>query len=136
MKEEREKILVLVRGIPGAGKTTFAEKLAWPLGAPVYSADDYFMKDGKYIFNVAGLGAAHAQCLERTKGAMEISLGWIFVANTFTTEKEMKPYFDLAQAFGYKVFSIIVENRHGNSSVHNVPEENIKRMIERFNIKL
>ena len=65
MKEEREKILVLVRGIPGAGKTTFAEKLAWPLGAPVYSADDYFMKDGKYIFNVAGLGAAHAQCLER-----------------------------------------------------------------------
>jgi hypothetical protein len=29
-----------------------------------------------------------------------------------------------------------VENRHGNSSVHNVPEETIEKMKKRFEIKI
>lgn len=47
----------------------------------------------------------------------------IIVSNTTTTEKELKPYIDLAEEYGYKVVSLIVENRHGNDSIHNVPQE-------------
>jgi hypothetical protein len=31
----------------------------------------------------------------------------IVVSNTFTQEWEMKPYFDMAEKYGYKVFSIM-----------------------------
>jgi hypothetical protein len=58
------------------------------------------------------------------------------VSNTFTQEWEMQPYFDLAEKYGYMVFSIIVENRHGGSNQHGVPAEAIQRMKDRFNVKL
>ena len=60
----------------------------------------------------------------------------IVVSNTFTQEWEMKPYFEWAEDFGYKVFSIIVENRHGGENVHNVPQETLEKMKNRFEIKL
>jgi hypothetical protein len=60
----------------------------------------------------------------------------IVVSNTFTQEWEMEPYFELAKKYGYKVFSLIVENRHGGTNVHNVPEDKIEQMKNRFSIKL
>jgi hypothetical protein len=58
------------------------------------------------------------------------------VSNTFTQEWEMQPYYDLAKEYGYMVFSIIVENRHGGKNVHNVPEDKINQMRDRFQVKL
>ena len=60
----------------------------------------------------------------------------IVVANTFTQEWEMKPYFDVGDKYGYRVFSIIVENRHGGRNIHNVPEEALLKMKGRFEISL
>jgi hypothetical protein len=60
----------------------------------------------------------------------------IVVSNTSTTEKELQPYLDLANEYGYKVVSLIVENRHGNSNVHSVPQETLQKMKDRFQIKL
>jgi predicted kinase len=48
----------------------------------------------------------------------------------------MRPYFDLAKNYGYKVFSIVVENRHGGTNQHEVPEEVLTKMRERFEITL
>ena len=67
---------------------------------------------------------------------MKNDISPIIVANTNTTVKEMKPYYDMAADFGYKIFSIIIENRHGGVNEHNVPEETLKKMVERFDIKL
>lgn len=102
----------------------------------VISADDYFMKDGKYEFDASKLSQAHSDCQSRTQSAMEFELPIICVANTFTTEWEMRPYFDLAETFGYRVFTIVIENRHGNESVHDVPESTLLKQKSRFNIKL
>jgi hypothetical protein len=60
----------------------------------------------------------------------------IVVSNTFTQEWEMKPYFDLAKTYGYQVFSLIVENRHGGLNQHGVPEDKVQIMKDRFEIKL
>ena len=131
--------LILVRGIPGSGKTTFAF-LASQDQASVFSADDYFMDftdgNGKYNFDASKIHLAHASCEKRTEGAMVTKTPLIFVANTFTTEWEMSAYFKLAEKYGYNVFSIIVENRHGNTNIHDVPEEKLDAMRKRFNIQL
>ena len=62
----------------------------------------------------------------------------IVVNNTFTSERELQPYLDLARQFGYKVFSVVVENRHGGTNTHNVPEATLEKMRNRLieNIKL
>jgi hypothetical protein len=48
----------------------------------------------------------------------------------------MEPYFEMAKEFGYKTFSIVVENRHGGTNQHGVPDEALTKMRERFEIKL
>ena len=60
----------------------------------------------------------------------------IVVSNTSTTERELQPYLDLANEFGYTVVSLVVENRHGNTNVHDVPQETLQKMKDRFQIKL
>jgi hypothetical protein len=60
----------------------------------------------------------------------------VAVSNTFTQEWEMQPYYDLAAKYGYRVHSLIVENRHGGENSHGVPEEKLDQMEDRFEVKL
>jgi hypothetical protein len=71
----------------------------------------------------------------QTKGD-QVNVDKIAVSNTFTQFWEMEPYFELAEKYGYKTFSIVVENRHGNKSIHNVPEDKVQMMKDRFEIKI
>ena len=134
-------ILFLVRGLPGSGKTSFSTHI-WNEYA-VVEADQYFYdKEGNYNFDPSKIKDAHAWC----KNQVEIRMGdhqannqfypEIAVSNTFTQEWEMKDYFDLADKYGYKVVSLIVENRHGGKNVHGVPEDKLEIMKNRFEIKL
>lgn len=129
-----EKILVICRGICGAGKSTFAKTL----GGQHYEADMYFIDPttGEYKFDGTKIKNAHAWCLDRVKTDMAVAREKIVVSNTFTQEWEMESYFELAKQYGYKVFSIIVENRHEGINQHGVPEDKIEQMKNRFSIKL
>lgn len=131
------KELFLLRGLPGSGKST----LAIQLGGSLVEADRYFMQYGDYKFDASKLKEAHAWCRNQVEKWMEVdNAGYdvdrIVVSNTFTQEWEMKPYYELAEKYGYRVYSIVVENRHGGKNVHNVPDEAIDRMRKRFEIKL
>ena len=128
------KALFLIRGLPGSGKTTLAESL--DIDA-IVAADDYFYDEGgNYNFDAAKLPDAHGFCKNRVCVCMENEVEKIAVTNTFTKEGEMEPYILLAETYEYTVFTIIVENRHGNKSIHNVPSETIDKMRNRFQIKL
>ncbi len=48
----------------------------------------------------------------------------------------MRFYQIIAKKYGYKVTTIIVENRHGGQNEHGVPEEKVQQMRDRFEIKL
>ena len=85
------KILYIVRGIPGSGKSTFANSL----GCPVFEADMYFMKDGEYKFEADKLKLAHNWCKLRVEHSMEDDLPKIAVSNTFTQEWEMEAYYKM-----------------------------------------
>jgi dephospho-CoA kinase len=136
------KTLFILRGIPGSGKTTIANALSEGGKYPVCTADDFFMKniDGQtvYKWDRELIGAAHEWCRNKAIAAMVRGEEKIFIANTNTTEKEMKPYFEMAAKNGYIVVSMIVENRHGGANEHNVPAETIEIMKNRLlcNIKL
>ena len=135
--------LVLIRGVPGCGKTTIADMLSWFKSSVTYCTDDMFMVDGEYKFDPSKLPEYHAATLSKVKDAMIDAIDaeayihdTVIVHNTFTQEWEMKPYFDLAKELDWKVHTIIVENRHGSKNVHGVPEEAIDRMKERFEVIL
>jgi len=128
-----EKVLFIVRGLPGSGKSTFAKTF----GGQHYEADMFFIdEDGNYKFDGTKIKDAHKWCQSFVKTDMMLEYPKIVVSNTFTQEWEMKPYMDLAKEHGYKVFTIVVENRHGRNNVHNVPEDKIEQMANRFEIKL
>jgi predicted kinase len=126
------KELFLLRGLPGSGKSTLAESL----GGSHMEADKYFTYEGKYEFDVTKLKDAHDWCQNAVKVFMENKSKRVVVSNTFTQEWEMTPYFELAEKHGYKVYSLIVENRHGGVNEHGVPEDKLKLMKKRFEIKL
>jgi predicted kinase len=131
-----KKNLILLRGLPGSGKSTLAKVLQPSGWSSHYEADMYFMKDGEYKFDPSELRNAHSWCQDQTRKAMEDNIPTIFITNTFTQEWEMKSYYELAEKYGYTVYSIISENRHNGVNVHNVPEDKLKIMKERFEIKL
>ena len=126
------KELFLVRGLPGSGKSTFAKTL----GGEHIEADMFFMKDGEYKFDPTLIRHAHNWCHDVVENWMEDSIERIVVSNTFTTEWEMDFYFTLAADYGYRVYSLILENRHEGVNEHGVPSDKLEQMRNRFSIKL
>ena len=134
-------VLFLVRGLPGSGKTSFASAI-WNDYA-VCEADKFFYdKEGNYNFDPSKLKEAHNWCKNEVEIRMQDHQNnqqyypEIAVSNTFTQEWEMEDYFKLAEKYGYKVVSLIIENRHGGQNVHGVPEDKLQIMKDRFQIKL
>ena len=132
-----EKILFIVRGIPGSGKSTLAKLLVGEKSYCHKEADIYFVdREGNYKFEPSKIKAAHEWCQEEIEFLMKYEHSRIAVSNTFTQEWEMGPYYELAKKYGYTVFSIIVENRHGGVNEHGVPDDKLEIMKNRFEIKL
>lgn len=133
------KTLIILRGLPGSGKSSFAKYM---FSNNVFEADQYFYdSNGNYNFDATKLHEAHIDCQKRVEELMQMSETTqygqeIVVSNTATTEKELEPYLKLAKSYGYVVVSLIVENRHGNKSVHGVPDETLEKMRKRFSVKL
>lgn len=125
--------LYIIRGVPGAGKTTLAKQIARSHfeACFFYAADDWFDIHNGGIFDASRLGEAHSWCLNSVKAGLQKNRP-VFVHNTFTTEKELKPYIDFCNENNIPFTCIVVENRHGNKSVHNVPEEKVNQMRERL----
>ena len=137
------KTLYILRGLPGSGKSTLANTIVDTIA--VCEADQYFVdkETGEYRFNPDEIKIAHQWCKDEVENRMRynqdtygLDYSEIVVSNTFTQEWEMEPYFKLAEKYGYRVFSLIVENRHGGKNNHGVPDEKVEAMKNRFQIKL
>jgi len=126
------KSLIILRGLPGSGKSTFAKLF----NAPICCADDYLMVNGKYVWTQPGVARAHMLCEAKCETLMRDNTPVIVVANTCVKPRDMKVYVDQARRHGYKVFTVIVENRHGGESEHNVSNEVMANMEKNFSVKL
>jgi predicted kinase len=127
------KELFLLRGLPGSGKSTLAKSL----GGKHLESDMYFVdSEGNYRFDASKLRFAHGWCRLNCEMAMSDGIERVVVSNTFTQEWEMEVFLEFAKTYGYIVFSLIVENRHGGENIHGCPEEKLKQMRDRFEISL
>ena len=123
--------LMLIRGLPGSGKSTLADKLCrmnvWHL---YFEADMFFINDqGRYVFDAMKLRQAHNKCFDDTREALSHGYS-VIVANTFTTKKELQPYFLLAESRNITPEVILCQGNYG--SIHDVPANTINAMKKRF----
>lgn len=123
--------LILIRGLPGSGKTTIANKLLDEIGNSFHvEADMFFMREtGKYEFDKEKLKDAHKWCFDMACFALR-GERTVIVSNTFVMKWEMEPYINFAVASGMP-FKIITATG-SYQSVHNVPSETIERMKARW----
>uniref|UniRef100_A0A3B4G1C8 NEDD4-binding protein 2-like 2 n=1 Tax=Pundamilia nyererei TaxID=303518 RepID=A0A3B4G1C8_9CICH len=137
-------VLILMRGLPGSGKSTRARELlsTGPSGI-ILSTDDYFAHKDGYHYDPSLLGAAHEWNQRRARGALHDGRSPIIIDNTNIQAWEMKPYVKMALESGYKVdfcepdtkwkydpYELEKRNKHG------VPQEKIAQMMDRFSIPI
>lgn len=99
-----QKLLILLRGLPGSGKTTLSRiLLGQSRDGIVFSTDDYFHHQDGYRYNVNQLGDAHDWNQNRAKQAINQGRSPVIIDNTNTQAWEMKPYVEMAIGKGYRV---------------------------------
>ena len=131
---EKRKLLI-VRGIPGAGKSTYAWKRLSEMDADrhgfVFEADSFFYgpPDFKYKWDSELVEYAHAYCLGRVADQLK-NRGDAIVANTFTQWWEIERYITLAEKLGCDVE--IVHSLGCFDNIHDVPKEAVDKMEKRF----
>lgn len=124
------KLLILMRGLPGEGKSTICKDL----GLPVCSADLYFETQDGYKFDPNNLYKAHESCYNLARQLSSSGASFI-VDNTNTTWKECKRYVELGVEFGYCVIPLEPHRDIPNvcgRNVHGVPQEKWDQMKERY----
>jgi predicted kinase len=133
--------LYLIRGVSGAGKSTFANTLLDAgIVSEVAEADNWFIcktgdKIGEYVFKPEELKAAHEYCKFRT-GVCLINRKSVAVSNTSTRSQDVEQYQDLAAKYDANFVSLIIENRNKTQSIHNVPPLTRARQRAQFAIQL
>lgn len=115
--------LILIRGIPGSGKTTMA-KNKYP-SYVLCEADQYFETKNGYKYDPKKITIAHDYCFKKAVSALKEGKD-VVVCNTFTRVSEMQRYLDLP----YPVRVITAKGQFRN--VHGVPGHVVKKMKERF----
>ncbi|XP_067147210.1 NEDD4-binding protein 2-like 1 [Apteryx mantelli] len=134
------KTLVLLRGLPGSGKSTLARQLKrdYP-NAVVLSTDDFFNRNGVYVFQHDFLEEAHKWNQARADKVMKNGKSPVIIDNTNIHAWEMKPYVMMALENNYEVifrepdtpwkFSV---QELARRNIHAVPRQKIQRMKEQY----
>ena len=102
------KTILINRAVPGSGKTTFAKNIfaavsGAGLSIAVHSTDEYFMKDGRYVFDINMLSEYHRRNLEAFKRSLANGVDLVVVDNTNLHPWETEPYTAAARDAGYQI---------------------------------
>lgn len=154
MRDQIKKTVILVRGIPGSGKSTHIKRLLQQYASEglliqdvtVCSADDYFtvqtgLGQPEYRFDPTKLAIAHTKCFARFLDAVccDDDVKVVIVDNTFIHQWEMQNYIKMAhfnefhvEMHELRVNTIEELNRCVARNVHGVPADVIARMAMEF----
>ena len=124
--------LIIVRGLPGSGKSTYAKNyLAENEDAAHFEADMFFAKwPLDYNYDIRLIGAAHDWCYSNTVRKL-----WhghdVIVSNTFTKMWELERYLAIPTIVD-NVTVEVVEMCTRYQTIHDVPEDKLKQMAARW----
>ena len=128
------KTAIIMRGVPGSGKSTEAEKIVMSKNGVIHSTDNYHTLNGEYIFDINKLHHYHQMNLAAFKESIDKGIETVICDNTNIHKKEYMPYVLYAREKGYKVHMITFKpmdiQTHLERNVHDVPEEIIDKMIK------
>ena len=114
--------IVLVRGLPGSGKTTIAQKME---GYIHLEADMFFVVNGIYVYDHLKIKEAHDWCVSKAKSELDQGNN-VVVSNTFVKLFELKRYIDFQYPFR------IIEAKGEFPNLHGVPFEKIAIMKSKW----
>jgi len=112
--------IVLIRGLPGSGKTTLANSMN---SYRHLEADQFLEVNGEYVYDASKVKLAHDWCVSTAKECLEQGLN-VVVSNTFVRLWEMQRYID--HGFPFR----IIEMKEKYQNIHGVPQEKIDLMAK------
>jgi predicted kinase len=146
MKEEKQ-IMIIMRGIPGSGKSTAANELKQVLLAVgarevgIFSTDDFWYreKSGIYDWDAKKIGVAHNWNQTRVKNAIAAGMH-VIVDNTNLDGFALMPYFDMAARYDLDVImhtvdtpvETCIERQKDRPEDRRVPENVIRDMHDKL----
>lgn len=139
------KKVIIMRGLPGSGKSTKAEGLLIDFTGfsdktyGLYSTDDYFTHFGIYKFDVKQIADAHHWNYIRFKRAIKNKYNLIIIDNTNTQFWECEKYVEKALENKYMVQFVEPDTEWKfdvdtlvERNTHSVPKANIEKMLKRW----
>lgn len=136
-KLANKKALIIMRGLPGSGKSTKAKQLGE--GGIILGSDDFWGPE--YNFDISKLGEAHRWNQNRALDALKKGISPIVIDNTNVSFYEFRPYVEMAQSYGYEIsfqesdapWKFDVEELTRRNT-HQVPAERIQDMLDRWDL--
>ena len=132
------QVMVILRGLPGSGKSALAEDLKHMCDAVVVSADDFFTQAGKYVFDPSRLSEAHEYCRELALGALREGKS-VVIDNTNSMRWEFQAYMNMSYDLGLVPVIMSPATTWAADPVechirtkHGVPLEKIIQMYSRW----
>ena len=120
-------MLVIIRGIPGSGKSTMAKTAK---NFVHYEADMFFIdENNNYKYDPDKIKQAHEWCRHSVFFSLKEGSS-VAVSNTFIKFLELRPYFEFCLKHKIKIAVVDLFTEYG--SIHNVPSHVIYRMKMEF----
>lgn len=127
--DTKKQTLIIVRGIQGSGKSTFAKKFL-EAGFIHHENDKFFTdENGVYKFDLSKHQEAKDETLRMVMKDLREGKN-VVVSNTFNSLKELHQYKDLAEALEVKVKVVKMELNF--ESLHSVPKEIIEKARQTY----
>lgn len=124
--------LILIRGVPGSGKSTTAQDISGRYGHIWIEADHFYEREyGSYAWSPERRKLAHAWCELMIRQHTEEGDS-VVVSNTFSKMKEMLPYIELAESNG--ISWCVIECTGEYQNVHGVPQDKVQEMRNHWEI--
>lgn len=136
------RTVIIMRGIPGSGKSTMADILAAGASkrgyiARIHSTDDLCYVNGEYQWSAELAHERHKKNLENFKESLELGINMVICDNTNIKWRDYKAYEQEAKAHDYDVIHInmpmINPKEAAERTTHNVPVDVIERMMMNWN---